>query len=82
MASADGLLVAAGGIAFAGSMAKARTFPPNGVKIIGATVALVIIASATKGTPLESPTKALAALMLLVSIYTYVPAFTKGKTHG
>lgn len=80
--SAETLLIAAGGVTFAGNMAKAKSFPPNGVAIVAATVALVILASATKNTPLSGPVKALAGLMLLVAVYVNVPAFTKGKTNG
>lgn len=79
---ADGLFLLTGGVALAGSMADAKRFPDNGYAIIGGTVALVIISSATRGTPVESPFTALAGLMLLVSVYTYVPAFTKGKDNG
>lgn len=82
MNGAEGMLIAAGGLALAGNAVEAKTFPSNGVNIIAATIALVLIASMASRTALAGPVKALAALMLLVSVYLYVPAFTKGKNHG
>lgn len=82
MASAEGLLIGAGGLAFAGSFKDSGGFPENGYAIIGATVALVFLASTVSDTGLARPVKALAGLMLLVSAYRYIPAFTKGKNNG
>lgn len=79
MATAEGLIVGAGGLAFAGSFVEAKAFPPNGYKIISATIVLTLLASIAKG-PLSGPVKGLAALMLLASVYRYIPAFTKTKT--
>lgn len=77
--SPDGLVITAGGITFAGNFADAKGFPPNGIQIIGATVALAIIFSFAGNTPLEKPVKALAGLMVLAAVYTSVPAFTKKR---
>lgn len=85
MASSDGLIIAAGTVSFIGNMKEASGFPPNGVTIIGATAALAIVAALTKGTPVEQPFVAFAALALLAAVYRYVPAFRnikKGKNNG
>lgn len=80
--NAEGMLIAAGGLTLAGGMAKEKAFPSNGVPVIAATVALVILASTTSDTPIGGPVKALSGLMLLVAVYVNVPAFTKGKNNG
>lgn len=80
--STEGMLIAAGGTTLAGSIVKAKSFPSNGVTIIAATFALVILASTVKNTPIASPVKALAGLLLLTAVYVNVPAFTKGKKNG
>ena len=85
MASADGMVIGAGAIAFAGSFKEASGFPSNGYSIVGATAALAVIFSLARNSPLEPAVKALAALSLLAAIYRYVPAFTptkKGKSNG
>lgn len=77
MASADGMILAAGGLAFAGNFAKSGGFPENGYGIVGGTVALAFILALTKNTPISTPAKAFAGLTLLVAIYVYVPHLTK-----
>jgi len=75
--NAEGLTIAAGSIAFIGNFAEEGGWPGNGYQIVGATIALTIIFSFASNGPLEKPVTALAALMLLASVYRYVPAFRK-----
>lgn len=77
MPSAEGLIIATGATAFASNFKESGGFPSNGYGIIGATIALVFIASFTAKGSFEKPIRALAALMLLGAVYRYVPAFTK-----
>lgn len=73
MATSEGLILGAGGLAFAASFKEAGGFPPNGYAVIGGTVALTFIASFTSGSVLSGPVKALAALMLLGAAIRYIP---------
>jgi len=87
MASAEGLVMGAGGLALAGSFVEEKGFPSNGYKVISATIVLTLLASMVSKGPMAGPTKALAALMLLGAVYRYIPAFTKkapkkGKSNG
>jgi hypothetical protein len=79
MPSAEGLIIATGATAFAGNFRESGGFPSNGYGIIGATIALVFIASFTAKGSFNGPIKALAGLMLLGAIYRYIPAFTENK---
>jgi len=81
-AKPDSIVLLAGGISFAGNFAGQKGFPDNGYAIIGATVALAFIASLTNGTPIHPAVRALAGLMLLASVYRYIPGFTKQKKEG
>jgi len=80
MATADGLVLLTGGVAFAGSFAEEGGFPSNGYAILGSTAALTFLASLSNGTPISPAVKGLAGLMLLGAVYRYVPAFTKTKS--
>lgn len=82
--NADRVVIGAGALAFAGSFKDANGFPPNGYKILAATITLAFLFAMTKGTAIEKPTKALALLTLLGAAYRYIPAFTpkKRKTNG
>ena len=82
--TSEGLIIGAGGLAFAGNFKHDNGFPENGYAIIGATVALVFLASTVQGSALDKPVKALAGLMLLASMFRYVPGFynPKDKHHG
>lgn len=87
MATADGLILVTGGVAFAGSFAEQGGFPSNGYAILGGTAALTFLASLTNGTPISPAVKGLAGLMLLGAVYRYVPALNKAtqrkrKSHG
>lgn len=77
MASPDGLILTAGALALAGNFKESGGFPENGYAIISGTVALAFILSFTNGTPLQSPSRAFAALTLLVAVYQYVPTLYK-----
>lgn len=80
MATAGGLVLGAGGVAFLGSFKEAGGFPSNGYAIIAGTTALTFLASVTDKGPLSGPVKALAALMLLVAILRYVPGLRKSTS--
>lgn len=82
MATADGLIITAGSVAFLGNMKEAGGFPPNGATTIAATAILTIIAAFTRNSVIEGPFKAFAALVLLAAVYRYVPAFAKDKKNG
>ncbi len=82
MANAQGLVTAAGGIAFVGSFKEAGGIPSNGLAIAGGTFGLILVFAAVQATPLAPATKALAALMLLGSVYRYVPGLFNTKRKG
>ena len=87
MASAEGMILGAGGLAFAGSFKQSGGFPPNGYAVIGGTVVLTFLASFAKDSPISGPVKGLAGLMLLAATIRYVPGLStgynkKGKKHG
>lgn len=82
MATAEGLIIGAGALSFAGNFQKSGGIPPNSVAIVGSTIGLAFLASIAKGTALDGPVKAAAGLMLLVAVYVYVPAFTKDRKKG
>jgi len=70
-------VMAAGAIALTAGFAEQKRFPDNGYKVIGGTLALTVLASATKGSNIEPLVRAFALLMLLASVYAYVPAFKR-----
>lgn len=86
--TADGMLILAGSLAFAGNMKTAKGFPSNGYNTVGATIALVFLASLTKGTRIERVVYAFAVLVLISSAFYYVPILMptdttkRKKTHG
>lgn len=82
MAKPDGMILLAGGLAFVGNFKEQGGFPSNGYAIVGGTFVLAFIFALAKSTPLDPAVKALAALILLVSVYTYVPNFRKAKANG
>ena len=67
----------AGGIALTAGFADTKAFPANGVRIVVATVVLALGASLTNGTRVEPVAKALAGLMLLATVFAYVPGFQR-----
>jgi hypothetical protein len=71
--NADGMLIGAGTLSFAGNMKLSGGFPENGYNIVGGTVALVFIASFTKDGYLAKPMKAFAFVCLLAAAMYYVP---------
>lgn len=83
--NATGIVLAAGTVSFLGNMKQAGAFPPNGVRVITATIILTILASIADNSVLAKPAKWLAILMLLSALLAYVPYFSntkKGKKHG
>lgn len=88
MASAEGLLMTSGAVAFVGSWKESGGFPEKGVTMVSSTIALVVLASLIKG-EWEKPVKALAAVMLLAVAIRYIPGLAtnkktskKGKKNG
>jgi len=77
--TSDGLVLSAGAVALVGSFKDSGGFPANGLQIVGATLLLAFLFSLTKNGPLAGPTKALAALMLLVAVYRYVPGLFNAR---
>lgn len=71
--------LAAGAVALAGGVAKDRGFPSGGLGAVVATVALVIVASATGGTVVAPLVRAIGLLLLMAAIMSAVPAFTRKK---
>lgn len=72
--------LAAGAIAVAGGVARDKGFPKNGLSAVIATVALVIVASATAGSVIAPAIRALGLLLLMAAVMSAVPAFTKKGT--
>lgn len=77
MATAEGLVIGAGAVSFLGNFKESGGWPSNGYKILGATAVLAVLAAFSQDSRLAGPIKALAALMLLVSVYKYVPTLSK-----
>lgn len=87
MASAEGMVMASGALAFAGSFKEAGGFPSNGYSVIAGTAMLTFLASLTRNSPISQPVKALAVLMLLAAAIRYIPGLaktsnTRGKRNG
>lgn len=74
---AEGLVIAAGTVAFFGSMKEAGGIPDNTPRIAVGTIILAIGAAFVGSGELSGPVKALAWLMLLAAIVRYVPKFSK-----
>jgi hypothetical protein len=84
---AEGMILAAGGLAFAGSFKESGGFPENGYAIMGGTVGLVFLAATVKNSAIATPVKWLAILMLLGAAMRYLPVIVpssgrKGKANG
>ena len=79
MASAEGFVLGAGALAFAGSFKEAGGFPSNGYAVIAGTAALTFLAATTKGSVIASPVRALAMLMLLAAAIRYIPGLAPDK---
>ncbi len=69
----------AGAVALIGGVKREGGFPSNGVTAVVATVALVIVASATSGTKLAPVVRAVGLLVLLAAVMSAVPAFDRKK---
>ena len=73
----SGLVMVAGTIAFLGSMKEAGGFPPNGARIVFATMVLTVVVSVFDNGALTQPVKWLGVLMVLAALIRYVPKFSK-----
>jgi hypothetical protein len=81
--SAAGLVGIAGTTAFFGNMKIDGGFPKAGVRIITATILLMIIVSLFDNGKFSPIARGLGYLMVLSALVTYVPKFsTKGKKNG
>ena len=69
--------LAAGAISLAAGAKRERGFPSNGMTAVIATVALVIIASATAGSRIAPIVRAFGMIALLATIMAAVPTFTR-----
>lgn len=80
MASAEGFVMGAGALAFAGSFKEAGGFPPNGYAVLAGTATLTFLASLAKGSAIASPVRGLALLMLLAAALRYIPVIVPMKS--
>lgn len=75
--------LAAGIISLTASVKREGGFPSNGVTAVIATVALVIVASATANSRVAPIVRAIGLLLLMAAIMAAAPTLTsKGKNHG
>lgn len=74
MADADHVVLLAGGIALAGGFAKEGHWPDKGVEAVIGTLGLTLLASATQNSRIGPIVRAFAWLLLLVAVYSVVPA--------
>lgn len=77
MAKPEYLVMAAGGISFAGSFAEEGGFPPKGINIIVATGILTLLASATERSRAGKIVTAFAWLLLIAAAYSTIPALQR-----
>lgn len=70
--------LAAGAVTLIGGTARHKGLPENALVSTVGTVALVIVASATSGTPIAPLVRAIGLLVLLSAIMAAVPYITKG----
>ncbi len=78
MARPEYFVMGAGGIALSAAFAEKRQWPgTDGVRIVIATVVLTLLVALTNGTRIEPLAKAFAGLMLLATVFAYVPGFQK-----
>lgn len=88
MAKTENIVMASGALAFAGSFKEAGGFPDNGYAVIGATTALVFLASTVSGSRIDGPIRGLAYLTLLSASLRYIPTLAnmpnkrKKKSNG
>jgi peptidoglycan/LPS O-acetylase OafA/YrhL len=62
-------------VSIGGGVAREHAWPKNGTPALIATIALVIIASATDGTKIAPLVRAMGLLVLLAAVIASVPAF-------
>lgn len=79
MAKAEYMLMSAGAIALSGGFADQKRFPDNGVRIIMATMFLTFLAALASKSPIDPVVKAFSGLILLATVYAYVPAFQRAQ---
>lgn len=82
MAQPDHLVIAAGSLAFISNFKTAGGFPSNGIQTIAGTAVLATLFAFTKDSALAPAVSALAALILLVAVFVYVPGLTRTAKKG
>ena len=71
--------LAAGSITIAAGAAKEKAWPKNGTKAVLATIALVIVASATAGTSFAPLLRAMGLLVLTVAVLAATPVWSAAR---
>ena len=71
--------LAAGAISLAAGAKRERGFPSNGMTAVIATVALVIIASATAGSRSAPIVRAFGMIALLATVMAAIPTFSNNR---
>ncbi len=71
--------LAAGTIALGAGFVREGGWPAKGAEAVIGTLALVIVASATSGSPVAPLVRAFGLLLLMVAVFAAVPAFQAAK---
>lgn len=72
--------LAAGTVAMLGGIARNKSWPANGSRAVVATIAMVTVASASKGTKIEPLVRAIGLLVLMTAVIMAVPYFNGEKS--
>lgn len=71
--------LAAGTVAIVGGVSAEKGFPKNGLSAVVATAALVIVASATAGSPVAPLVRAIGLLLLMASVMATTKTINKQR---
>ena len=74
---ADHLIITAGALTLVSNFKDSGGFPPNGIQTVAATSVLAFLAALTKDSAIAPAVSAFAALVLLVTVFRFVPGLTK-----
>ena len=75
----DLMFLLAGAITFGAHWKHESGYPEEGAKIIGATLALAVIASLANNTSFASPVRGFAGLALLATAIRHIPTLSEQK---